>query len=88
MAVYQKLQTSRAKLVTPSDTDNINYPASPDDLLEAFVLYVGTGGNLRVMTAAGDDVVFTGIIGGTFLPVQVVRVFATNTTAADIVALW
>ena len=55
---------------------------------EACVLYVGTGGNLRVLTASGQDVLFTGILGGTFLPVQVLKVFRTNTTADNFVALW
>lgn len=55
---------------------------------EACVLYIGTGGNLRVLTASGQDVLFTGVLGGTFLPVQVLKVFSTNTTAGDLVALW
>ena len=52
------------------------------------VLYVATGGDLRVLTAGGDDVVFAGFPDGGFLPVNVVRVFATNTTASGILALW
>jgi hypothetical protein len=52
------------------------------------VLYIGGSGNIRVQTEGGDDVVFTGVLAGTFLPVNVVRVFATNTTATNIVALW
>lgn len=55
---------------------------------EGCVLYIGTGGNLRVLTHAGDDVTFVNILGGTFLPVQVMKVFSTLTTASDIVALW
>jgi hypothetical protein len=55
---------------------------------EACVLYIGTGGNLRVLTASGQDVLFTGLLGGTFLPVQVLKVFATGTTASNLVALW
>lgn len=55
---------------------------------EGCVLYVGTGGNLRVLTAGGQDVTFANIIGGTFLPVQVLKVFATGTAASNIVALW
>lgn len=55
---------------------------------EACVLYVGTGGNLRVITAAGQDVVFSNVLGGTFFPVQVLKVFSTSTTASNIVALW
>ena len=52
------------------------------------VLYVGNTGNVRVLTAGNDDVTFVGIPAGAFVPVQVKRVFATNTTATDIVALW
>ena len=52
------------------------------------VLYVGAAGNLKVTTAGGDDVTFTGILAGSFIPVQVLKVFATPTPATDIVALW
>ena len=52
------------------------------------VLYVGTAGNLRVLTAAGDDVIFVNINTGAFIPVQVIKVFATSTTASIILALW
>jgi hypothetical protein len=52
------------------------------------VLYVGNTGNVRVLTAGNDDVTFVGIAAGAFVPVQVKRVFATDTTATDIVALW
>lgn len=55
---------------------------------EACVLYIGTGGNLRVLTASGQDVTFANVLGGTFLPVQVLKVFRTNTSASDLVALW
>lgn len=52
------------------------------------VLYVGTGGDLKVLTAGGDEVTFVGVSGGTFIPVNCIQVFNTGTTAADIVALW
>jgi len=51
-------------------------------------LYVGTGGTLRVLTAAGDDITFTNVPNGTFFPVQVIRVFASTTNANNIIALW
>ena len=54
----------------------------------AAVLYVGTGGNVRVLTAGGDDVVIVGVAAATFIPINVVQVLATDTTAADILALW
>ena len=87
-----KLQTSVAAAVTPSDTVNIPYPgdntASQNESAWPCVLYVGGAGNLRVLTAGGNDVVLSGLSAGTFIPIQVVRVYSTNTTATDIVALW
>jgi len=64
-----------------------NYTVYAQNAKEGCVLYVGTGGNLEVVTAGGQTVTFVGIVGGSFLPVQVLKVTA-NTTAADIVALW
>lgn len=52
------------------------------------VLYVGNTGNLRVLTSSNADLTFVGIPAGSFVPVQVKRVFAAGTTATDIIALW
>lgn len=86
---YQKLQAERAALVTPSNTVDIPYIGG-DGTTPSWpcVLYIGGAGNVRVQTAGGDDVVFNNVLAGTFIPVQVTRVFATNTTATNIVALW
>jgi hypothetical protein len=87
-----KLQTSRAAAVTPNDTVNIPFPgdatAAPNAAKWPCVLYVGTGGTLRIMTADGDDVTLVNVADGTFIPIQVIRVFSSTTDAADIVALW
>jgi len=83
----QKLQTERAAAVTPSNTADIPYVGG-GDINWPCVLFIGGAGNLRVLTAGGDDVTFTGVLAGSFLPVQVKRVFATGTTATNIVALW
>ena len=87
-----KLQTSRALAVTPSDTVNIQYPgdltAAPNRANWACVLYVGGAGDVRVTTAGGDDVIFYGLAAGTFVPVNVVKVWNDDTSATNIVALW
>lgn len=83
---YQKLQPARAAAVTPSDTVDIPNPGNGQ--VEGCVLYVGTGGILRVLTAGGDDITFNNVPNGTFIPVQVIRVFDSTTTAEHIVALW
>lgn len=65
-----------------------NYIIYANNNKEGCVLYVGTGGNIRVLTAGGQDVTFASVLGGTFFPVQVLKVFSTGTSAANIVALW
>lgn len=83
---YTKLQAGRAAAVTPSDT--VNIPAITGGSNNGCVLYVGGAGNLKVLTIGGDEVVFNGVSAGSFFPVHVLRVFATGTTATNIVALW
>jgi hypothetical protein len=86
-----KLPTSVAAVVTKSDTVNIPFPgdntASPNTSAWPCVLYVGGSGNLTVLTAGGSTVTLVGVAAGTFIPIQVVRVF-TSTTATNILALW
>ncbi len=58
---------------------------------EPAVLYVGTaaaGATLKVRSAGGDDATFVNIQQGSFIPVQVKRVYNTGTTATNIVALF
>lgn len=54
------------------------------------VLYFGGAGNVKVLTTGNDTVTFTGVLGGTFFPVQVKRVYSGGTTvsANTILALW
>ena len=51
------------------------------------VLYVGTGGDVKVTTAGNDVVTFVDVQNGSFLPVQVVKVWNIG-ASADILALW
>jgi len=52
------------------------------------VLYIGTAGNVRVLTSGNDIVTFSNVQAGTFFPINVIQVFTTGTTASNIVALW
>lgn len=52
------------------------------------VLYIGTGGTLKVLTSGNDTVTFVNVQDGTFFPINIVKVFATGTTATNIIALW
>ena len=69
---------SNAAPVTPSDTTDLAFVSR--------ALYIGTPGDVRVLTNAGQDVTYKGVAGTKVL--RVTRVFATGTTAADISAEW
>lgn len=74
--------------ITDTSGTNLAYQIYVGAVNNGCVLYVGNTGNLRVLTSSGADLTFVGIPAGSFVPVQVKRVFATDTTATDIIALW
>ena len=51
-------------------------------------LYVGGTGNVSVITIGNDQITFNGVPAGTTLPIQVLKLRATGTTATLINALW
>ena len=66
--------------ITPSDSAYLtDIPKS---------LYVGTGGSLVAIYAAGDAVTFANVPSGTVLPIRPRRVNATSTTATGIVGIY
>lgn len=68
-----------AAAVTTSDVNNFT---------TASIVFVGSGGTVRVLTAQGSDVTFVGLLAGSILPVQVLRVFASTTTATNMVRIF
>ena len=68
-----------AGVVTPSDVFNFTEPS---------VIFAGSGGTIRVLTAQGSDVTFASVQAGAILPVQVVRVFSTTTDATDMIRIF
>jgi hypothetical protein len=66
------------------------YQQSPQTGLsnQGAVLYIGTGGTLKVLTSGNDIVTFVNIQDGTFFPINVIKVYKTGTTALNIIALW
>ena len=73
-------QAIKGVAVTPNDGANLAIPGA--------VLYIGTGGDVKVTTISGDDVTFKNLASGSVLAVQVKKVFSTGTDADDIVALY
>ena len=70
-----------AVAVTPDDVNDL--AQVPTD-----GLYVGIGGNIKVDMADGTTVTFTALKGGVVYPFEVSRIYDTDTTATNIVALY
>ena len=63
-------------------------PNDGADLTEVTrALYVGGGGTIVAVLSAGSEVTFTGIAGGSVLPIRVRRIKAAGTTATAILGL-
>ena len=76
-------------IFTASPENYVIYQSSPmaGGQNTGCVLYVGTGGDVTVTTAGNDYVTFVDVQNGSFLPVQVVKVWDSG-ASADILALW
>lgn len=70
---------THAAAVTPSDTVAFSIVCRR--------LWIGTGGNVTLITAAGETVLYV-VPTGAYLHVMASQVNATGTTASGIVAEW
>lgn len=61
---------------------------APDIANQGCVFYVGVGGDVTVRTVGGDQVTFQNLNNGQFVPVEILQVLETGTTATGLVALW
>jgi len=75
----RELRYEQADAIVPDDAGVIQLTQG---------LYVGGAGNVRVLMAGAQDVTFVGVPAGTILPIAVTRIFATNTTATNILGLY
>lgn len=78
MSLYSNGSCDNAVAVTPSDATVLTPFQS---------LFVGGAGNVTVTLVSGSDVVFTGVLAGTILPIRGTKV-KVATTATNIVAMW
>lgn len=69
--------------VTPSDTQDLELDS---DVTPARALYVGTEGDLKIITMGNKEVTFKAVKG--WVPMMTRRVYATGTTAQEIVAIY
>jgi hypothetical protein len=62
-------------------------PADADLAAPVRALYIGGSGNVRINDTGNGAVTFVAVQAGTILPVMARRVYATGTTATNIVGL-
>jgi hypothetical protein len=68
-----------AVAIAPNDKADLAFAST--------AIFIGGAGNLRVTMLGGELVTFTGLLAG-WHAIRVTRVWATNTTATNIVAVW
>lgn len=69
-----------AVAITPSDVTSLAHPVRG--------IYVGTTGDVTVLTVGGETVTFVAVPAGAILPVAANRVNDTGTDAEDLVGLY
>ena len=67
------------QVITPSDSTT--FPMCR-------AIYVGTGGDLKILTTIGNTVTWKNVPDGSIVPAQATKVFATGTDAEDLLAVY
>jgi hypothetical protein len=82
--------TLNADIFTATAQAYVVYAMSPQSGMgnPGCFLYVGGTGNVSVVTIGNDIVTFNGVPAGTTIPIQVLKLRLTNTTATLINSLW
>lgn len=76
--MIKKNNYTGAVAITPSNSANLTDKVS--------ALYVGTTGNIRLVTISGDEVLLTSVPVG-ILEIGATKIFSTSTTATNIFGL-
>lgn len=66
--------------ITTSDSANLARPCKG--------IYVGVTGDVKVDTLGSSGLVFKNAVQGSVIPVQATKVYATGTTATNLIALF
>lgn len=66
-----------ATAISPHDTNDLDIATK--------AIYCGVGGDLKITLAAGGTVTLKNLSYGVWHPIEAIRVFATGTTATDII---
>ena len=63
-------------------------PSDANDLTESGLIYVGTGGNVKVDSIQLGTVTFLNVPNGKFIKGRVKKVYSTGTTASDMIVIF
>lgn len=74
---------SDGEVWTPDDATDLPCPTSG-----IYIGNTGAGANLTVTMARGNQIQFSNVQVGIVYPIRATRIWATGTTASDIVALY
>ena len=90
MAAEDTFRNFSEGLTSPARNVEVVTPADGTDLINVSrEVYVGSAGDLTVdMLDGGTNVTFVNVPAGSRLPYRVTRVYATGTTASDIVSVF
>jgi hypothetical protein len=90
VVVSQTTLLLNADIFTATAKAYIVYTASPQTSNgnPGCNLYIGGAGNVKVTTIGGDIITFNAVTVGSVLPVQVIKLHGTGTSATLIDALW
>lgn len=82
--------TLNANIFTATGKLYAVYQSSPQSGLgnPGCFLYIGGAGDVSVVTIGGDTATFFGVPVGTTLPIQVIKLRSTSTSATNVIALW
>lgn len=75
-------------LMIPENSVDIDISTGDHVLTQPAVLYVGTGGDVKVRMKNGQDALFKNVPDGYQLAAVVDTVHQTGTTATNILGLW
>lgn len=83
---YLQTIATEAASITANDSTTFN---------KCRAFYVGTGGDVKVQTASsfapsasGGAIVFKNVPQGSLIPLSIMRLYATDTTASDVVLFY
>jgi hypothetical protein len=83
------MPADRASKTVPAQNGVAVTPSNSGSIAECRAVWVGVGGDITVdFRNSGTNITIAGVAAGSLLPIDVSRVYATGTTATDIVVIW